>query len=64
MTRDQWLEQCAERLREVGLITPREAHAVAEQLFELQKSSNGRDPRDWQDPVAAAEEEIQIMGGE
>lgn len=37
---------------------------LAEELFARQKRSNGRDPRDWQDPVAAAEEEIQIMGGE
>lgn len=64
MTRDQWLEQCAERLREVWVVDARTAHAVAGELFDVQQAVNGRDPRNWIEPVAAAEAEIQIMGGE
>lgn len=61
MTRDQWLNKCAERLRDKARMEPGEAAAYANMLHEQQVSDNGRDPAKWDDPVDAADEEISLM---
>lgn len=61
MTRDQWLNRCAERLREKAGMEPGEAAASAIMLHENQVKDNGRDPAGWDDPDDAADEEISYM---
>ena len=61
MTRDQWLNKCAERLRDKARMEPGEAAAYATMLHEQQTSDNGRDPDGWDDPNDAADEEISYM---
>lgn len=64
MTRDQWLEQCAERLRDQGDMEPGVAAYVAIELSEQQQADHGRNPHHWDNPGAAADEEIRLTGGE
>lgn len=61
MTRDQWLNKCAERLRDKAGMEPGEAAAYAIILSETQLADNGRNPAKWDDPIDAADEEISLM---
>lgn len=61
MTRDQWLEKCAERLREKAGMEPGEAAAYAIMLHDNQVNDNGREPGSWDDPTDTADEEISYM---
>lgn len=61
LTRDQWLNKCAERLREVIRMEPGEAAAYAIMLHDQQVSDNGRDPAGWDDPVEAADLEASCI---
>ena len=60
-TRDQWLEKCAERLREKSDMEPVEAAAYAIMLHDNQVVDNGREPVKWDDPYDTADEEISYM---
>lgn len=61
MTRDQWLNKCAEQLREIADMEPGEAAAYAIMLHDHQVSDYGRDPSGWDDPKKAADDEIATM---
>lgn len=61
MTRDQWLNKCAERLRDKIGMEPGEAAAYAIMLHDQQVSDNGRDPEGWDTPEEAADDEIACM---
>lgn len=61
MTRDQWLNRCAERLRDKAGMEPGEAAAYAINMSETQVADNGRNPADWDKPNDAADEEISYM---
>lgn len=62
MTRDIWLERCAERLRDKGGLEPGEAAHYAIMLHDQNLVDNGREPKDWDDPIEIADEEISLMG--
>lgn len=56
MTRDKWLEKCGRALMADGDIDAGEAAAIAEELAEDQRSSNGRSPACWDSPEKAGAE--------
>lgn len=58
MTRDQWLEKCAAKLRDDGGMEPGEAAAYAIRLSEAQQHDWGRNPAHWLKPERVASEEI------
>jgi len=60
MTRDQWLAKAAQQLINHGGMEVGEAAAYAEEMLTCQRADNGRNPADWDDPGAAADEEIRI----
>ncbi len=64
MTRDQWLNKCAERLRDKAGMEPGEAAAYAINLSETQLADNGRNPAKWDDPTDAADDEISYMSND
>lgn len=67
MTRDQWLNRCAERLRDKASMEPGEAAAYAIDLSETQRADHGRNPADWANPIDVADEEVRLLsddGGE
>ena len=61
MTRDQWLEKCATRFRDKAAMEPGEAARYAILMHEQVLQDDGRDPRDWAEPIEVADEEISLM---
>lgn len=62
MTRDEWLRKVAQRLINNGEMDVGDAAAYAEDMAGVQRTDNGRNPNEWDDPVMAADSEIRSWG--
>lgn len=60
-TRDQWLDKCAARFRDKAQMEPGEAAQYAILMHEQVVKDDGRDPKDWPDPITSADEELSLM---
>lgn len=58
MTRDQWLQQCAQRFMDRSDADAGSAAAYAKECAAAEQQAHGSEPRNWTAPADAADEEM------